>query len=180
MILTQESLHRFSVPDYYRLGELGLLSKRTELIEGIIIDMEPIGPWRASILDILNQTFCEHAQQRFRVRVQAPIDLGMESQPQPDLVLCRLQRYSDRHPAPADIYLVVEVADTTLAFDLGQKRALYSGAGIDEYWVIDVQAKKLTRFVLQGKELVESPVSSSKISPTAFPDASIDLEDLFS
>ena len=104
----------------------------------------------------------------------------MESQPQPDLVLCRLQRYSDRHPAPADIYLVVEVADTTLAFDLGQKRALYSGAGIDEYWVIDVQAKKLTRFVVEGKELVESPVSSSKISPTAFRDASIDLEDLFS
>jgi len=46
--------HRFSVGDYYRLGELGILGERTELIEGIIIDMEPIGPWHASILDILN------------------------------------------------------------------------------------------------------------------------------
>ena len=147
--------------------------------------MEPLSliRFRALVAVVITATpawrSCEHAQQRFRVRVQAPIDLGMESQPQPDLVLCRLQRYSDRHPAPADIYLVVEVADTTLAFDLGQKRALYSGAGIDEYWVIDVQAKKLTRFVLEGKELVESPVSSSKISPTAFRDASIGLEGLF-
>ena len=58
-------LHRFSVADYYRLGELGILDQRTELIEGQIIDMEPIGPWHASILDILNQTFCEQARQQF-------------------------------------------------------------------------------------------------------------------
>jgi Uma2 family endonuclease len=171
--------HRFSVAEYYRLSELGLLNERTELIEGQIIDMEPIGPWHADIVDILNQAFVEQTRERFRVRVQQPIDLGPESQPQPDLVLCRPERYRDRHPTATDIYLVVEVADTTLSFDLADKRALYSGAGIAEYWVIDAQAKKLTRFLLAGKELLESPVSSSNISPTAFPAVRVSLLELF-
>jgi Putative restriction endonuclease len=96
--------------------------------------MEPIGPWHADIADVLTQVFAEQARARFRVRVQSPIDLGPKSQPQPDLVLCRPGRYRDRHPTGNDIYLVVEVADTTLDFDLADKRALYSSAGIAEYW----------------------------------------------
>jgi Uma2 family endonuclease len=168
--------HRFSVAEYYHLGELGILDQRTELIEGQIIDMEPIGPWHADIVDILTQAFVEQARERFRVRIQQPIDLGPESQPQPDLVLCRPGRYRDRHPTVTDIYLVVEVADTTLDFDLADKRALYAGAGVAEYWVIDVQAKKLTRFVRNG---VEQPVASPTISPAAFPDVNINLVELF-
>jgi Uma2 family endonuclease len=173
---THESTHRFSTRDYYRLGELGILSERTELIEGLIIDMEPIGPWHADIVDILNQAFAEQARERFRVRVQQPIDLGPESQPQPDLALCRPGRYRARHPAPADIFLIVEVADTTLDFDLADKRALYAEASIAEYWVIGVQAKKLTRFVQGG---VEQPALAASISPAAFPDVNIDLAELF-
>jgi Uma2 family endonuclease len=169
-------LHRFNVNEYYQLGELGILDQRTELIDGIIIDMEPIGPWHASVLDILNQRFCEQASTRFRVRIQEPIDLGPESQPQPDLVLCRPAHYRDRHPAPTDIFLVVEVADTTLDFDLADKRALYSGAGIAEYWVVDVQRKKLTRFVHRE---VQRLVSGTAISPMAFPNVNIDLHELF-
>jgi Uma2 family endonuclease len=168
--------HRFSVAEYYHLGELGLLSKRTELIHGIIIDMEPISPWHADIVDILNQAFSEQAPGKFRVRVQQPIDLGSESQPQPDLVLCRQGRYRDRHPSPADIFLVIEVADTTLDFDLADKRALYAGSGIAEYWIIDVQRKKLTRFVKEG---VEQPVASATISPLMLPSVNIDLTELF-
>lgn len=169
-------LHRFSVADYYRLGELGILGERTELIEGIIIDMEPISPSNADLIDVLTQAFAEQAGERFRVRVEQPIDLGPESQPQPSLVLCRPGRYRARHPAPADIFLIVEVADTTLDFDLADKRALYAGAGVAEYWVIDVQAKKLTRFIQDKVVVVDSGAS---ISPAAFPDVSVDLAELF-
>jgi Uma2 family endonuclease len=165
--------------DYYRLGELGILDEHVELIMGIVVDMEPITPRHADIATTLTRSFTEQAREQFSVRVQSPIDLGSESLPQPDLVLCRLRRYRDRHPGPADIYLVVEVADTTLAFDLGEKRALYSSAGMAEYWVVDVQGEKLTRFLLDGKELVERPISSSNISPAAFPDVSVDLVELF-
>ena len=171
--------HRFSVAEYHRLGELGLLDRRTELIEGLIIDMEPIGPWHADVVDILAQTFVKQAGERFRVRVQQPIDLGQESRPQPDLVLCRPVRYKDHHPGAPAIFLIVEVADTTLDFDLGQKRDLYAAASIAEYWVIDVQGKKVSRFVLAGKDLVERPVSGSEIRPQAFPDVSVDLPELF-
>ena len=169
--------HRFSVAEYYHLGELGLLNQRTELINGIITDMEPIGPWHADIVQILTHTFEQQAHERFSVRVQSPIDLGPESQPQPDLALCRPERYRDRHPGAADIYLIVEVADTTLDFDLADKRALYAGLGIAEYWVINIQAKKLSRFIQGGVEL---PLTHAKISPVAFPGVSIDLAELFS
>jgi Uma2 family endonuclease len=169
-------LHRFNVNEYYQLGELGILDQRTELIDGIILNMEPIGPWHASVVDVLTQVFVEQAHDRFRVRVQQPLDLGPESQPQPDLALCRPGRYRDRHPTPADIFLVVEVAGTTLDFDLADKRALYAGAGIAEYWVIDLLGKKLTRFV-QGE--LERAVPGTRISPVAFPDVSIDLAELF-
>ena len=90
MSTTQEPrVHRFSLTQYYELGELGLLDKRTELLEGIITDMEPIGPWHANVGDILARLFNEQSSGRFRVRVQYPIDLGQMSQPQPDLVLYR-------------------------------------------------------------------------------------------
>lgn len=173
---TELKTHRFSRAEFYRLGELGLLDGRTELIEGIITDMEPIRPWYASILDILNSNFCAQAHGRFLVRIQEPIDLGPSSQPQPDLALCRLKRYRDRHPAPADIFLVIEVADTTLDFDLGAKRALYAATGIAEYWVIDVQSKRITRFLQSG---ADQPVEGPTISPVAFSDVRIDLTELF-
>jgi Uma2 family endonuclease len=134
------------------------------------------GPWHADIVDALAQAFILQAHDRFRVRVHQPIDLGPESQPQPDLVVCRLERYRDHHPGPADILLVIEVADTTLDFDLADKRALYADAGIPEYWVIDVQAGKLTRFVRDGTEQL---ATGTTISPVMFPDVSIDLAELF-
>jgi Uma2 family endonuclease len=83
------SLHRFSLEQYYELGELGLLDRRTELLDGVITDMEPVSPWHANIGDILSRIFNEGARGRFRVRVQYPINLGQMSQPQPDLVLYR-------------------------------------------------------------------------------------------
>ena len=65
------SLHRFSLEQYYELGELGLLDRRTELLDGVIIDMEPVNPWQhANIGDILFRIFNEGARGRLRVRVQ--------------------------------------------------------------------------------------------------------------
>jgi Uma2 family endonuclease len=171
--------HRFSVAEYYRLGESGLLDQRTELIEGTVIGMEPIGPWHASVVDILTQRFAEQAHDRFRVRVQQPIDLGADSLPQPDLVLCRPDRYREHHPGASDDYLIIEVADTTQDFDLVQKRYLYARAGIPEYWVVDLQGKVMTCLAREGVDLVERPVSGTRVSPIALQNASIELAELF-
>jgi Uma2 family endonuclease len=116
----QPKAHRFSVEQYYELGELGLLDKRTELLEGIITDMEPISPWHANVGDILSRIFNEQAQGRFRVRVGYPIALGRNSQVQPDLVLYRPGLWRWQHPGAADISLLIEISESSLSFDLGQ------------------------------------------------------------
>ena len=169
-------IHRFDLSQYYELGELGLLSTRTELLDGIIIDMEPIGPWHANIGDILSRLFNEQARGRFRVRVQYPINLGEKSQSQPDLVLYRPGPWRMQHPGPADISLVVEISESSLSFDLGQKLALYKAAGIPEYWVIDLKARQVHCFKAPQ---YKSQILNQSISPAAWPDIRIDLGELF-
>jgi Uma2 family endonuclease len=168
--------HRFNVQQYYELGELGLLDKRTELLEGIITDMEPISPWHANIGDILFHFFVTRSQGRFRVRVQYPISLGQNSQPQPDLVLYRPGLWRWQHPGPADISLLVEISESSLAFNLGEKLALYRTSGIPEYWVIELNARQVHCFVAPP---YKHKTLSDGISPVAWPDIKIDLVELF-
>jgi Uma2 family endonuclease len=175
-VIQQPKLHRFSLAQYYELGELGLLNQRTELLDGIITDMEPIGPWQANIGDILSRIFNERAQGRFRVRVQYPINLGQMSQPQPDLVLYRPGIWRGQHPGAADISLLIEISDTSLVFDLGERLALYMAAGIQEYWVIDLQARQVHCFIAPD---YKRRTLRDSISPTAWPDIRIDLVELF-
>jgi len=170
------TLHRFSVEQYYELGELGLLDRRTELLEGLITDMEPIGPWHANIGDILSRIFNEGARGRFSVRVQYPIDLGRMSQPQPDLVLYRPGLWRWQHPGAADISLLIEISESSLTFDLGEKLALYKNAGIKEYWVIDLNARQLHCFAAPA---YKHRTLSDSISPAVWPDVRIDLQELF-
>jgi Uma2 family endonuclease len=172
----QPRLHRFNVEQYYELGELGLLNQRTELLEGIITDMEPIGPWHANIGDILSHLFNQQARGRFRVRVQYPIHLGQISQPQPDLVLYQPGIWRGQHPGATDISLVIEISDTSLLFDLSEKLELYKAAGIQEYWVIDLKARQVHRFVAPA---YRHQTLSNSISPVAWPDIRIDLAELF-
>jgi Uma2 family endonuclease len=174
-VIQQPKVHRFSVEQYYELGELGLLKQRTELLEGIITDMEPIGPYHANVGDHLSQIFQQHARDRYRVRVQYPINLGRVSQPQPDLVLYRPGLWRGQHPGAPDISLVVEIGDSSLVFDLGEKLALYKTAGIPEYWVVDLQAKQVHCFVAPD---YKRRTLSDNISPAAWPDIRIDLGEL--
>jgi Uma2 family endonuclease len=172
----QPKLHRFSLEQYYELGELGLLDRRTELLEGIITDMEPIGPYHANVGDHLAQIFQQQAGDRYRVRVQYPINLGHLSQPQPDLVLYRPGLWRGQHPGAADISLLIEISESSLVFDLGKKLALYKAAEIRECWVVDLQAKQVHCFV--APEYKRRTLSDS-ISPAAWPDIRINLEEIF-
>ena len=169
-------LHRFSLEQYYELGELGLLDRRTELLEGIITDMEPVSPWHANIGDILLHFFVTRSQGRFRVRVQYPIALGQNSQPRPDLVLYRPGMWRGQHPGAADISLLIEISESTLAFDLGEKLTLYRANGIQEYWVVDFNAKQVHCFIAPA---YKRRTLNESIGPVAWPDIRIDLRELF-
>lgn len=134
--------HRLTVDEYYRMAEVGLLSRdaRVELIEGEIIDMAPIGSRHALVVDMLAERLIRRADATLLVRVQGPVRLSRGSEPQPDITVLErhLDQYAKRHPAPEDVLLIIEVSDTTLRFDLETKAHLYAAHAVPEYWVVDI------------------------------------------
>lgn len=134
--------HRLTRRDYYRLGEAGILHEddRVELLEGQLIDMSPIGPRHALVTDSLNELLVAGFSGRARVRCQQPVVLDDGSEPQPDFALVRRpwQGYPHTHPGPDDIFLLIEVSDSSLNFDRTVKLELYARAGIREVWIVDL------------------------------------------
>ena len=139
--------HRLTVADYHRLGETGVLGgdDRVELLEGQLVDMSPIGPRHALAIDLLNRLLPAALGKQAWLRVQNPIVLDDASEPQPDLAVVRhpWSGYPDGHPRPPDILLLIEVADSSLGFDLGAKLELYARAGIREFWVVDLTRNRV-------------------------------------
>jgi Uma2 family endonuclease len=119
------SRHRLTVAEFQRMGEAGILAPddRVELIAGEIIDMSPIGSLHAALVACLAASFSQRLGELAIVWVQNPLALDDTSQPQPDLTILRPRSdfYAAGHPGPADALLVVEIADTTLPFDLEVK-----------------------------------------------------------
>ena len=134
--------HRLTLDDYHRLGEAGILGEddRVELLDGQLVDMSPIGPRHALAVDALNKLLVTGVGERAAVRVQNPIELDATTEPQPDIALARQpwRGYPSAHPQPGDVFLLIEVADTSLELDRGAKLALYARAGIREFWIVDL------------------------------------------
>jgi Uma2 family endonuclease len=134
--------HRLTVNDYHRLGEAGILGEddRVELLAGQLVDMSPIGPRHALAIDALTELLVTAVAGRAAVRVQNPVVLDDESEPQPDLTVVRRpwRGHPHEHPRPEDILLLIEVADSSLDTDRGAKLELYARAGIREFWIVDL------------------------------------------
>lgn len=132
----------FTVDEYYRMAETGILSEddRVELIEGEIIKMSPIGRRHAGCVNRLNSLFSERLGRSAVVSVQNPVRLSDRTEPQPDIALLipRADFYSEGHPQPQEVLLLIEVADTTIEYDREVKISLYAQAGISEVWVVDI------------------------------------------
>jgi Uma2 family endonuclease len=178
--------HVFTVDEYYRLAETGVLpaGSRTELIHGDIIDMSPIGSRHAACVTRLQRTLMAQLRERADVRVQMPIALAVASEPQPDLALVsrRADDYESGHPTPADVLLVIEVSDTTPAFDRNVKASLYAGAGIAEYWLVDVAARVVDvhRAPEAGRYTdVSRGTVADTVVPAVLPDVRVDVSALF-
>jgi Uma2 family endonuclease len=132
----------FTVTEFERMAEVGILTEddRVELLDGDIVTMSPIGRHHAACVKRLNAALSRLFRRRAIVSVQDPVRLSDFSVPQPDIALLepREDFYASAHPAPQDILLIIEVADSTLALDLGTKLPLYARAGIAEAWLIDL------------------------------------------
>ncbi len=176
---------KFTVAEYYRMGEVGILhhTERVELIDGEVIVMSPVGVPHATVVDRLTMTFAEQARGRYIVRVQNPVHLDDYGEPQPDLVLLRPRDYStgEHHPGPEDMLLAVEVSDSTLSFDLRVKSQRYAAAGIPEMWVMNLPGDCIERLDQPGPEGYGRHTTfrrGEKISPAALPDLELAVEDL--
>jgi Uma2 family endonuclease len=137
-----------TVSEYYRMAEAGIFSEneRVELIEGELVTMSPIGSPHAACVMRLNALLSAKVGQTAIVNVQNPIHLSDYSEPEPDLSLLkpRADFYAERHPTPEDVLLVIEVADTSLAYDQTVKVPLYARAGIPEMWLLDLTQDVIT------------------------------------
>jgi Uma2 family endonuclease len=124
------------------MGEAGILghTDRVELLEGQLVDLPPIGPRHAIVTGNLIQLLVAACTGRARVRCHDPVVLDDGSEPQPDIALVQRpwRGYPDTHPGPDDIFLLIEVADTSLDFDRMVKLELYARAGIREVWIADL------------------------------------------
>lgn len=139
--MLQPRLHSWTCEEFNRIAESGAFEGLAiELIDGAVIDMSPIGSPHSAIVSLINGVLYEvyHTRDQFVVRCQLPLMLDESSQPQPDLAVVpgKARDYLLRHPAHA--LLVVEVADTSLAFDRGIKAERYSQANIQEYWIVNL------------------------------------------
>ena len=142
--------HRYTVEDYYRMGEVGILAPdaRVELIDGEVIEMTPIGAPHASIVTDLQNRLVPLVGHQAVVRIQNPIHLGRHDEPQPDLALVipPASKYRTRHPEPPDILLLIEVAETSLRVDRDLKLGVYARFAVPEVWLVDINGRRITRY----------------------------------
>ncbi|NEO84462.1 MAG: Uma2 family endonuclease [Spirulina sp. SIO3F2] len=176
------TLTQWSVSDYQNMRAAGLLDHhRCELINGEIWDMSPEG----ELHRFVNHRGVKYLRNLMRGQAEifeAHLITLASSEPQPDIAIVCLPdtRYLAHHPYPEDIYWLVEVADTTLTYDLETKRQLYAQAGIREYWVIDVTGRKLMVFkdLKQGDFATCQTLQTDTIKPIAFPDVEVPVRQL--
>jgi Uma2 family endonuclease len=132
--------HFFTVDEYYLMAQGGVFAQddRIELIEGEVIEMSPIGKRHAACVRRLDRLLNRNAGDSAIVSVQAPISIDDFSEPQPDVALLkpRTDFYSDSHPTPADVLVIIEVSDTSVEYDRRVKLPLYARAGIPEAWLV--------------------------------------------
>ncbi len=139
--------YRFTVAEYERMGEAGILGEddRVELLAGEIIEMSPTGPVHAYSLALLTNHVAAWVGETALLSVQSPIRLDDASEPQPDLAVLRQRNYRAALPGPADVLLVIEVADSSRDYDRATKLPRYAAAGIPESWLADLVAGVLER-----------------------------------
>jgi len=147
---------RITVEEYRQLIDEGLVSEsaRFELIRGLLVEKPAINPPRATSLSRMRKRITRFETDEILVRIEAPITLTPDSGPVPDFVVAKGSEddYEDRHPEPGDIYLVVEVADSSLAVDRGIKLQLYAEFKLPEYWIVNIPDRRVEVYAIPRVE----------------------------
>jgi Uma2 family endonuclease len=180
---TEISRRLFTVHDYHRMVDAGILSEddRVELIHGEVLRMSPIGPRHSAAVLRATQELVKLVGGKAIVGVQGSVRLDEYDEPQPDIYLLRPKKdfYASGHAGPSDIFFIVEVADSSLAYDKGIKMRLYAETGVPEYWVADIQNEGVIAYS-EARENTYSVIRQFQrgdtITPNLLPDCPIRVD----
>ena len=183
-VLEYPQRHAVSAAEYLRMGEAGVFEPdtRLELIEGEIVEMAPIGDRHVACVMELGEALIACLIGRAKVIIQSPVRLSSSAEPEPDLAVLRLRddRYRTGLPRAEDVLLIIEVSDTTLAYDRGIKLRLYALADIPEVWIWDLKRRRaLVSREPDGATYRDATVvERGTLAPLALPDCVIALEEI--
>ena len=181
--MQQVTRRRFTVHDYHRMGEAGILHEddRVELIEGDLVEMAAIGTRHFSCVNGLTRLLVRGVGDEAIVSVQNPVRLDEHTEPQPDLTVIRPRDYREALPVPEDVMLLIEVSDTTLRYDRGVKLPLYARSGIREVWIVDLVGEIIERYTDpsgDGYQNVAQTRRGQRLEPITIPDLALDVDDV--
>jgi Uma2 family endonuclease len=178
--------YRFTRTEYHRMVEAGILTEDSpvELIDGEILEMSPIGRRHRAGVDRFNRIFTQNLGDAAIVRVQSSIVLGERSEPEPDVALLRPRDdfYASADETPADVLLVVEVADGSEVYDRQTKAPLYARHGIPELWIANLNRDQVVIYrdpTPAGYATTRVARRGESISPLAFPNLAIAVDKIF-
>ena len=176
---------RLNVSQYHQMSEAGIFSEndKVELINGEIIEMSPIGRRHTACVNRLNSVFSQLLGKKVIVAVQNPIILNNLSEPEPDIALLqpRADFYESGHPQPQDIFLLIEVADSSLEYDRDVKIPLYASSGITEVWLVDIYEQVIIVYRYpseNGYSDIQKLSRGEKMSIPVFPEMNLVVDNI--
>jgi Uma2 family endonuclease len=183
MMLT--NIRLINTQEYHRMAEVGIFhpEERLELIAGQIIKMSAKGTAHESAITRTQRLLSQRLGDKALLRIQAPIQLDDYSEPEPDIAVVKpnIIDYDDHHPDASEVFLVIEIADSSLKYDREVKSLAYGKSGIIDYWILDVNGRKLYMYRLPTPDGYHSEsvfAEDVTISPLAFPDCKIVIREL--
>jgi Uma2 family endonuclease len=173
---TMVTKKRFTADQYHRMAQVGILAPRdrVELIDGEIVVMSPIGSRHSACMSCATRALIRAADDSAIVQPQSSVRLDLYYEPEPDLVLLRPRAdfYATRHRTPGDVLLVIEIADSSLAYDRDMKAPIYAMSGIGEYWLADLITNVVWRYSAPERgtyQRVEQHHRGESIAPLQLP-----------
>ncbi len=177
-------LHQISVEEYDLMIESGVFDEndQIELLNGAIVKKMPKGTKHSAANDRIARVFGRHFGDNVFIRNQNPVWLDEFSEPEPDIVLAmpKEDEYENSHPTPEEIFLIMEVSDSTLGYDRNTKGETYSRAGIRQYLLLNLQEKIIEDYREPGVDGFQSKQSyriGQQFNLVAFPEVPLNASD---
>lgn len=182
---TEATKKLFTVDEYYKIAQAGVFPEmvHTELIDGEIIEMSGMGVAHAMAITRATRLFSRVFGEKAEVRVQLPLPLSRFSEVEPDLCLVNAVRHGidTHHPEPADVFLVLEIADSSLRYDRDVKLPVYAAAGVAEVWIEDLPNQTLHVYREPSGRLYKAALhlhAGDAVAPLALPETILTVSDL--